>query len=89
MSHRIASHVLPYQEAHRAADRSARIEPDFEPLCEKSPLPDEESDEPWDDIEPDEELEPLDDSELEIDEEPEPDDGDFWLDPDETEDPWN
>jgi hypothetical protein len=46
------------------------------------------NDEPWDD-ELEEELEPLDDSDLEIDDEPDPDDGDFWIDPDEGEDPWN
>ena len=36
-------------------------------------LPDDDSDEFWDDAEPDDESQPLDDPDLEIDEEPDPD----------------
>jgi hypothetical protein len=57
-------------------------------LPEDFPLPDGEAETEWDD-DADESLDPLDDSGLEIDEEPEPDDGDFWIDPDESEDGWN
>jgi hypothetical protein len=52
-------------------------------------IPDDDPDESWDDFDPNEELQPFDDPDLEIEAEPDPDDRDFWLDPDETEDPWN
>ncbi len=50
---------------------------------------DETSDDPDLDEDFDEDFETLDDADLEIDDEPDPDDGDFWLDPDDAEDPWN
>lgn len=46
-------------------------------------------DDPADDEQPEEEIDPLDDLDLEIEDEPDPDEGDFWIDPDEEEDPWN
>jgi len=52
-------------------------------------IPDDPPDESWDDFDLDEEFEPLDDSDLEIEDEPDPDDRDFWHDPDESDDPWN
>jgi hypothetical protein len=58
-------------------------------LCNIPQPGDDELDESWDGIESEEELFPLDDADLEIDDEPEPDEGDFWLDPDDSEDPWN
>jgi hypothetical protein len=50
---------------------------------------DSDADEPWDDDELEEDLDPLDEADLEIDDEPDPDDGDFWIDPDDGDDPWN
>jgi len=48
-----------------------------------------DDDEPSDDDELNEDCDPLDDADLEIDDEPDPDDGDFWIEPDDGDDPWN
>ena len=50
--------------------------------------PNDDTDRPWDDDEPLEEFEPLDDSDLEIDDKPDPQEGDFWIDDDDDGEAW-
>jgi hypothetical protein len=85
MSRHIASRRPPISRPHRASAAAVHALS----CSDDTRIPDDDPDELWDDVDPDEELQPFDDSDLEIEEEPDPDEGDFWLDPDETEDPWN
>ena len=51
---------------------------------------DEGDDDPWSDEQPAPDYPTWDDFDLEPpDDEPDPEDGDFWIDPDEFTDPWN